>query len=484
MYDSDVSSYDVVEATPWKRDPMRELREAARRHGVRFGFYYSHAFDWGEENGPGNDWDFQNPGGDLNLHGGRDWWLTAPELLPRIRRYVDEKSIPQVQELIRKYDPDIMWFDTPHKLPPEENLRILRAAREAKPTLVINGRAIQPLPGAPEARFGDYASTADRPAELIPHAGDWEAIPTTNESYGYHRMDQSHKSPQHFVQLLAKAAARGGNLLLNIGPMGDGRFDPKDIAILDSIARWMEVNGEAIHGTTRTPLPVQLWGQSTLKGTRIYLHVFDWPKNGVLYVAGLRTDVRSARLLAQPDAPQLPVRRVDAMDLEIQLPRTAPDPWNSVIVLDMFVPIETNAAFFVPATGGPFYLHVFDGQLVRPGIGYGDGKRDRDATVGWNRIDSGVDWTVRLATRARYRVALNYATASAENTGSYEIAFGNLKLTGRVPPTAGQTTFVTHDVGEVTLDAGELDVRIRAREVAGGELMRLRRIELTPVPPR
>jgi alpha-L-fucosidase len=481
MYDSDVSDYDVMAATPWHRDPMRELRDAARRHGVRFGFYYSHAFDWGEANGAGNDWDFQNPGGDLNLHGGRDWWLTAPELLPKIRQYVDRKAIPQVQELIRKYDPDIMWFDTPHKLPPEENLRILRAAREAGPHVVINGRAVQPLSGGPEARFGDYASTADRPAELIPHAGDWEAIPTTNESYGYHRMDRSHKPPEHFVQLLAKAAARGGNLLLNIGPMGDGRFDPRDVAILDGIARWMEVNGAAIHGTTRTPLPVQVWGQSTLAGARLYLHVFDWPNDGRLYVAGLASDVRSAHLLAQPHAPELPVRRVNAFDVEIQVPSTAPDPWNSVVVLDLFVPIETNPAFFLPATGGPFYLHVFDGQLVRPGIGYADGKRDRDVTVNWNRVDSGVDWSVRLATPARYRVALNYATASTEQTGAFEIAFGNQKVAGRVQPTATPTTFVTHDLGVVLLDAGELTVSVRAKEIAGGELMRLRRVELTPV---
>jgi alpha-L-fucosidase 2 len=241
MYDSKVTDYDIVDGTPYKRDPLRELRDAAKRRGVRFGFYYSHAFDWGDPEAPGNDWEFENPGGDRNLYG-REWWVNHPQLLANARRYVDRKAIPQILELIKNYDPDILWFDTPQKLPPEENLRILRAAREAKPTIVINGRPVQAFPGAPEARFGDYASTADRPAELTRHDGDWEAIPTTNESYGYHRMDLAHKPPEHFVLLLAKAAARGVILLMKIGPMGDGRLDAKDSSILEGFGAWLEVN--------------------------------------------------------------------------------------------------------------------------------------------------------------------------------------------------------------------------------------------------
>jgi alpha-L-fucosidase len=481
MYDSDVSEYTVVKATPWQRDPMRELRDAARRHGIRFGFYYSHAFDWGEADGSGNDWDYENPGGDRNLHGGRDWWLHAPELLPRIRRYVDGKAIPQVLELIRKYDPDILWFDTPHKLPPEENLRILRAAREAKPSIVVSGPAVQALPGGPPARFGDYASTADRPAELRHWPGDWEAIPTTNESYGYHRMDLSHKPPRHFVQFLAKAAARGGNLLMNIGPMGDGRFDPKDVAILDAIGTWMDVNGESIHGTTRTPLPVQLRGQSTRKGNRLYLHVFDWPQDGRLRVAGLKTDA-SAWLLADPGRTPVATTRVSALDVELSVPATAPDPWNSVVVLEFDAPIEADTAFYVPAGGPMVPLHVFDGWPAGTAIGFGDGKRDRDATAGWNRTDSGIDWVVRLTERARFRVAVDYA-APAGAGGTFEIAFGDRTLSGRVRPTENATTFTTADVGEITLDPGTFTIAIRPTSIAGEELMRLRRLELTPVRP-
>src|SRR2546429_2431101 len=97
MYDSKVSDYNIVQATPFKRDPMKELKAACQKYGLKFGFYYSHAFDWGDANAPGNDWDYDNPGGDRGLHGGRNWWDASPELPAKVRKYVDEKSIPQLR---------------------------------------------------------------------------------------------------------------------------------------------------------------------------------------------------------------------------------------------------------------------------------------------------------------------------------------------------------------------------------------------------
>jgi alpha-L-fucosidase len=483
MYDSRVSDYNIVKATPWKRDPMRELRDAARHHGVRFGFYYSHAFDWGDPEAPGNDWEYDNPGGDRNLHGGREWWVQSPQLLEKARRYVDRKAIPQVRELIARYDPDILWFDTPHKLPPEENLRVLRAAREAKPTLVINSRVVQPVPDGPPGSFGDYVNTADRPAELTHPAGDWEAIPTTNESYGWHRADSTHKPPEHFVRLLAKAAARGGNLLLNVGPMGDGRIDPRDTLILAGVGRWMATNGVSIRGTARIPLPVQAWGEATRQGNRVYLHVFDWPRDGRLRVAGLQSDVFRASLLARPDAP-LAVRRVSPADVEIAVPAEAPDAWDSVIVLDCGVPIEVDSGLYV-ADAAPTRLHVFDGRLVGPGIVYSDGKRNNDVAIRWADTSSAVEWTVRVERRARYRVSLEYGSAARpDSAGRFEVTLGGQRLAGRVVPTEGGSTFAVRDVGEVVLQPGHHTIRVRRTDAGPGELMRLRRLVLAPTPAR
>src|SRR2546430_2261896 len=115
---------------------------------MKFGFYYSHAFDWEHPDAPGNDWDYDNPGGDKKLHGGEQWYKAHPELLPKAQHYVDQKAIPQIKELLLTYHPDILWFDTPHKLPPEENRRILAAVRATDSHVVVNGRLLN--------NYGDY----------------------------------------------------------------------------------------------------------------------------------------------------------------------------------------------------------------------------------------------------------------------------------------------------------------------------------------
>ena len=483
MFDSAISDYNVVKATPWHRDPMRALADAAHKHGMKFGFYYSHAFDWGEKVGVGNDWEFANPGGDRNLGGGRDWWLTAPQFLPQARRYVDEKAIPQLRELIAKYDPDILWFDTPHKLPPQEDLRILQAVRAAKPDLVVNGRIVPAYPGAPHGRFGDYASTADRPAEFPPQQGDWEAIPTTNESYGWHQSDKSHKSPGFFIALLAKAAARGGNVLLNIGPRGDGAFDPPDVAILDGLARWMEANRESIAGTTRTPLPVQAWGESTLRGNTLYLHVLHWPRGGRLTVGGLRSPVARAFLLADPRRAPLEAHAAGLDDVELSVPRQAPDPADSVVVLELAAAPVVDSARLLSTEVAADELRAFDGQ-TSPGLRFGAGK-ERDAWVnGWTRITQTVRWPVRLRSRGRFAVAIHYDADPSSAQGRFEVAFGDQRLAGTVAATGDKPiTGPGLPLGEVTLEAGRFVIDVRGTEVRGDELFRLRSITLTPLPP-
>ncbi|QIL38346.1 hypothetical protein G7074_03050 [Pedobacter sp. HDW13] len=257
MYPSAVSQFTLGKTTEFKRDPMAELSSACRRYGVKFGFYYSHAFDWEHPDAPGNDWEFNNPGGDKNLYGGRRWYDEHPELVAKAAKYVDEKAIPQLNELIDKYHPDILWFDTPHKLPYSENLRILKAIWIKDKNIVVNGRITDSWP---YGEWGDYKSTDDQPVEFSSKGADWEGIPTTNDSYGYSRADKNYKSVSFFVRLLIKAASRGGNLLMNIGPKGDGTIDAPDKNILGGIGKWMSKNGESIYGTGASGLPLQNWG--------------------------------------------------------------------------------------------------------------------------------------------------------------------------------------------------------------------------------
>jgi hypothetical protein len=469
MFDSKVNDYNVMKATPFKRDPMKELKAACQKYGVKFGFYYSQAFDWGDANAPGNDWDYDNPGGDRGVHGGRNWWESHPELLPKARKYVDEKAIPQLQELVRNYQPDIFWFDTPSKLPDSENLRIMKAVRLAKPGVIINGRIVRSL--------GDYASTADRPAEFAPHEGDWEGIPTTNESYGWNRNDHSHKPPAHFIQLLAKATARGGNILMNIGPMGSGKMDPADLAILQGIGRWWQVNGESIRGTTRTPLPVQAWGESTRKGNRLYLHIFDWPQDGHLVLAGLKSNLKRAWLLADAKCSGLKAEHLNALDWRLDVPSAAPDPADSVVVVEGEEPFDCDSTRLLLPTVATNTLRVFDGERHGKTLHFGAGKT-RDAFVdNWSKTNEFMAWPVRLDGPATFEVTVSYDAVEESSGNRYVLQIGPEQLRGSVE--TGQQRWAK--LGRVQVKRGAFEVRVLPAQIQGEELMRLRSVVLSPV---
>jgi hypothetical protein len=389
--------------------------------------------------------------------------------MTQARKYVDEKAIPQLRELIKLYDPDIFWFDTPSKLPPSENFRIMKAVREASPHVVINGRIVQ--------HWGDYDSTADRPAEFAPHEGDWEGIPTTNESYGWNKFDLSHKPPSHFIQILAKAGARGGNILMNIGPMGTGEMDPKDVAILRGIADWWKVNAQSIRGCERTPLPVQAWGESTRKGNTLYLHVFDWPASGTLVVGGLKSDVKRAWLLSDAKQSPLKIKRTDALDLSLAVPKTAPDKADSVIVLECAGDIVTDTTRLLQPAFGNETLRVFDAELHGKDLRFGPGKT-RDAHVmGWTNPGAFITWPVRLNANAKFQVSAVYDADRDSAGNSFELSIGNRRLVGKVEPGAIQTLAL----GEISLPAGSSEIKILPAALKGGELMQLRALELRTV---
>ena len=476
MYPSGVSDVNIRRQTPFTRDPMAELSAACKKYGLKFGFYYSHAFDWEHPDAPGNDWEYKNPGGDLNLYGGRNWYDLHPELLTKAQIYVDEKAIPQIKELIAKYHPDILWFDTPQKLPLSENIRILKAIREVDSNVVVNGR----LAREATMNFGDYRNTSDRPAEFYPVEGDWEAIPTTNESYGYSKFDRSHKPPSHFIRLLASAASRGGNLLMNIGPKGDGTFDKPDLAILNGIGKWMHKNDESIYGTRASSLPLQSWGVSTLRKNKLYLHVFNWPSNGKLYVGGLKSNIDKVYLLANPKR-TFDVKRLNKKDVLILLPKKSIDSINTVLVVDLKNKIATDSIKYVSVNIPETRLLAYDATQHGKVFGFGDGKKDRYYVEGWTNKEQTLDWQFRTGAQSDFQLLIKYVAPPETSGGTYSMSLDNNYSQHSVINGEKNTSVVTNELGLVHLPAGIHNLKISPISFRKSELLKLLEVQLIPV---
>ncbi len=468
MYFSDAYPYDM-RMTAFSRDPMAELREAARKRGIKFGFYYSQAFDWEHPDAPGNDWDFpDHPGGD-KLVGGKDWWLTMPEYLVNADQYVVEKSIPQVQELIRKYDPDIMWFDTPHKLPLYQNIRILEAIREVDPEnkIVVNGR----LARFEERNFGDYLNTGDRAAYFYPVEGYWESIPTTNESYGYSKVDPYRKPAVHFVRLLASATSKGGNLLMNVGPMGNGKWDQPDIDVFKKVGDWLKIYGEAIYGNIKTDLPLQTWGVTTCKGDVTYLHVYHWPKDNKLVVGGLTSDISDAWIVSDKSRKTISHSRINENDVLFSLPGSAPDTMNTVIAV-MLKNLRKSYPVRLLDPSGENMLYAFDATLNSKAFGFGDGKPNRNYVNNWKSNEQNLQWKFRLNKATGYKLYIQYNTVSAEDKGTVTIDVDGKKHEVTYTPYTERQGTHTVFVGEIKLEKGEHIITLSGEEYQGSEYMR------------
>jgi len=299
MFDSKVTDYDIVDATPFGRDPMKELAEACQRHGIRLCFYYSQTQDWHHPNGDGNDWDYDEASKDF-------------------AGYVDKYVKPQVREILTNYGPiGMIWFDTPKRMTPEQSRSLVDLVHGIQPECLVNGRIGNAL--------GDYAETGDNviPGERMDQ--DWEVPATINDTWGFKSDDHNWKSTQDLVRKLVDCASKGGNYLLNVGPTAEGVIPQPSVERLLAIGQWLERNGASIYGTRAGPLQGLDWCRSTLKGDTVYLHVFDWPRGGSLSVP---LPVSGARLLA--DGSELTVK-----DSGIDAPSSAPDPIDTVIALDL-----------------------------------------------------------------------------------------------------------------------------------------------------
>ena len=298
LFDSDVSDFNVVKATPFKRDIIRELEQACEQGGIAFGVYYSHALDW-RDGGDSGMKDFcydETPKQAMFVNDFDPAAVTFSD-------YITQKSLPQVKELVSNYNLSEIWLDTPIYIPPEFSFRFYTSIYEANPEILVSQRIGN--------EFGDIGTPGDNVIPDEASENTWEGIATTNNSWGFKSYDKDWKSPQETLFWLLENVSKGGNFLLNVGPDGTGVIPKQSVDNLLAVGRWLKVNGDAIYGTKpwvithEGPTGVSIKGTEhrskhgfqldvtsedfwfTKKGNKLYVIGMVWPESGTATVRSL-----------------------------------------------------------------------------------------------------------------------------------------------------------------------------------------------------
>jgi alpha-L-fucosidase len=261
LFDSKCSEYDMVDATPYKADAIKELYDACLAEGLDFGVYYSHGNDWYD----GTDGNYAHVKrvndslGILTHAPGKNLWDPGANTHAE---YIENKALPQIKELLHAMpELRIIWFDGHGFMTEDQSFKFYKTVYDINPNVIVNRRV--------GYTFADYLDAGDN---VIPSADaqmtkQWETCGTTNNSWAYKSYDEDWKSTKEMLYYLVDIAAKGGNYLLNIGPDEKGRVPAQSAKGLREVGDWLEINGDAIYGTS--PWEIQHEGQeeTLLEGT-------------------------------------------------------------------------------------------------------------------------------------------------------------------------------------------------------------------------
>ena len=468
MFDTKMTGYNVVQATPWHHDPMKDLAAECQRQGLRLCFYHS-IMDWHHPDYlPRRKWDTR-PADDASLD-----------------RYIEYMK-GELRDLLTNYGPiGILWWDGGWEHSAEEihSAEVNSYLRSLQPAIIINDRNKLPE---------DYSTPEqDIPASALPGGRLWETCMTINDTWGYAKNDTNWKSAEDLTRKLIDIASKGGNFLLNVGPTDQGVFPQ---AILERLARmgdWMRANGASVYSSTQCPfrnLPFD--GRCTVNGSKLYLEVFNWPSDG-LKLADLDTQVLSARSLDGNEELKISITGVVRTSgkngpwvVSISKPSKL-DSIATVVELDLAGPPQvaaTNLAV-LPEASGAYSLDAGLAEVHGRTIQYDwQGVRREDFIGSWNDASDFVTWTLNLPAAKKFQVEISYACPSGNEGSAFTAGVeGGASLSGVAQATKGERDFRTDSLGELTVPAGLHRVVVRVAKLAHAQAMNLHRLRLVPVP--
>jgi len=472
LWNSKVSNYDIMDATPFKRDILKELSAACKRQGIRLCFYHS-IMDWHHPDAQGTFYPNYNDGGRSN---------------PNFGRYAENYMKPQLKELITNYGPlGVLWFDGEWipEWTEEQGKDLYKYVMGLQPNIIINNRVGKGRKGMEGFSEGDEsAGDFGTPEQQIPPKGlpgvDWETCMTMNDTWGYVSDDNNWKSNEVLIRNLVDIASKGGNFLLNVGPTDEGLIPEASAERLEAMGEWMKVNGESIYGTTASPFGMVSWGRCTAKPGKLYLHIFDWPANGKVEVMGLTNKVEKAYLLADKKAG--PAVSQDEDNIVINLPEKSLDAIDTVVVLEIEGKAEVvPQGLLKQAKDGSVTLKASAATVHGDNAKYESGG-GKDNIGFWTNAQDYVTWDFKIKTPGSFNVEVTFACERGAGGSEYIVSVADLELTGTVRDTGSWTNFVSEKLGIVKIGkAGTYTLAVKPKTMPGGAVMNLKSIVLVPV---
>ena len=474
LHDSAQTEFDAKDVTG--RDLHKEITEAIRSEGLRLGVYHS-LWDWHHPDAPAGK-------GTINVAG----LSMADRTLPRYLDYLHA----QVNEVTdgRYGAVDILWLDYSSQTFEGEDWKakeLVSLVRKNQPNTLINNRLwshkkMQNSIG--DYWFGDFTT----PEQHIPATGipgvDWETCDTLNITWGWSKYATNYKSSKDLICRLIDAVSKGGNYLLNIGPLPDGSIDPKSIVRFQDIGEWMQVNGESIYGTQAGPFTKLPWGRATLKQMpndthRLYLHVFDWPRNGKLLIPGLNSTPSSSYLIDGINNQPIEFKKTTAGILLSGLPEEPVHTAASVIVINTDQAPKVTTYRINASTNGTFILEPSD-STTKNGVKYSDHTINKRSQLNNWKKGGVATYPLRVDTASTYSIEIEAAINKLEAGNEFVLSVGKIKVPLTMEATGGKQNWKTLKAGSISLPSGEIELKLHCISRLGTDEIAISIIKLKP----